>query len=133
MLFRLIRKFLNRRKSTRRFPLALRVVTTDPGGDSLEVMSEDISERGIRLRFVDKGIGDFLGHRDQIPMEIHLEDEVPPLKLHATLVWAYLPAGGGIVSGWEYLDLKGRSLRRFRNFVDREFELNGEDVDDDKA
>ena len=99
--------------------MSLRVKTTLATGDDLEVMSEDVSERGIRLRFQDYGIADILGHRDEIPMEIFLEEEVPPLNVQAKLMWAFAPSGGGAVSGWEFLELKGRSLRRFRTFIDR--------------
>ena len=119
MFNRLIRKILNRRQASSRYPVSLRVKTTLATGDDLEVMSEDVSERGIRLRFQDYGIADILGHRDEIPMEIFLEEEVPPLNVQAKLMWAFAPSGGGAVSGWEFLELKGRSLRRFRTFIDR--------------
>ena len=52
-------------------------------------------------------------------MEIFLEAEVPPVSVKAKLMWAFVPSGGGAVSGWEFMELKGRSLRRFRTFVDR--------------
>ena len=77
---RLIRKLLNRRQASSRYPASLKVRTTSATGDDLEVMSEDVSERGIRLRFEDYGIADILGHREEITMEIFLEAEVPPRK-----------------------------------------------------
>ena len=103
--------------------------TTSATGDDLEVMSEDVSERGIRLRFEDYGIADILGHRDELPMEIFLEAEVPPVKVQAKLMWAFAPSGGGAVSGWEFLELKGRSLRRFRSYIDRSDGKTGRDDD----
>ena len=93
--------------------------TTSASGDDLEILSEDVSEQGIRLRFDDHGIADILGHRDELPMEIYLESAVAPVNVQAKLVWAFAPSGGGAVSGWEFLELKGRSLRRFRTFIDR--------------
>ena len=125
MINRLIRKFLNRRQVTSRYPLSLKVKTTSATGDDLEVMSEDVSEHGIRLRFAEYGIADILGHRDELPMEITLEPEVAPVSVQAKLIWAFAPSGGGAVSGWEFLELKGRSLRRFRMFIDRS---NGKNV-----
>ena len=82
-------------------------------------MPEDGSERGIRLRCDEYGIADILGNRDELPMEIFLEAEVAPVNVQAKLIWAFAPSGGGAVSGWEFLELKGRSLRRFRTFIDR--------------
>jgi hypothetical protein len=116
---RLIRKILNRRQENSRYPLNLKVKTTTSGGDDLELTSEDVSERGIRIRFQSHGIADILGQREELPMEIFLEAEVPPVSVKAKLMWAFVPSGGGAVSGWEFMELKGRSLRRFRTFVDR--------------
>lgn len=119
MINRLLRKFANRRQASSRHPLSLKVRTTSASGDDLEILSEDVSEQGIRLRFDDHGIADILGHRDELPMEIYLESAVAPVNVQAKLVWAFAPSGGGAVSGWEFLELKGRSLRRFRTFIDR--------------
>lgn len=128
MFNRLIRKFLNRRHDASRHPLSLKVKTTSAVGDELEVMSEDVSERGIRLRFDDYGIADILGNRDELPMEIFLEAEVAPVNVQAKLIWAFAPSDGGAVSGWEFIELKGRSLRRFRTFIDRS---NGKSISAD--
>ena len=130
MFNRLIRKLLNRRQTTSRYPLSLKVKTTSATGDDLEVMSEDVSEQGIRLRFEKYGIADILGHRDELPMEIFLEAEVAPVNVQARLIWAFAPSSGGAVSGWEFLELKGRSLRRFRTFIDRS---EGKPVSNDDA
>jgi hypothetical protein len=127
---RLIRKLLNRRQASSRYPVSLKVRTTSATGDDLEAMSEDVSERGIRLRFEDYGIADILGHREEITMEIFLEAEVPPVNVQAKLMWAFAPSGGGAVSGWEFLELKGRSLRRFRTFIDRS---DGKNVVEDET
>ncbi len=117
MFNRLIRRLLNRRQASSRFPLCLRVKTTSATGDDLEITSEDVSESGIRLRFESYGIADILGHRDELPMEIFLEAEVAPVNVQGKLIWAFAPAGGGAVSGWEFVELKGRSLRRFRTYI----------------
>jgi hypothetical protein len=119
LINRLIRKFLNRRQASSRIPLSLKVKTTSAAGDELEVMSEDVSERGIRLRFDEYGIADILGHRDELPMEIFVESEVAPVTVQGKLIWAFAPSGGGAVSGWEFMELKGRSLRRFRTLIDQ--------------
>jgi len=116
---RLIRKLLNRRQDASRYQLNLKVKTTSAVGDDLEVVSEDVSERGIRIRFQEYGLADILGNRDELPMEIFLETEVAPVSVQARLIWAFAPSEGGAVSGWEFLELKGRSLRRFRTFMDR--------------
>lgn len=119
LINRLIRKLLNRRQDKARYPLNLKVMTTSAVGDNLEVVSEDVSERGIRIRFQEYHLADILGNRDELPMEIFLEAEVAPVSVHARLMWAFAPPDGGAVSGWEFLELKGRSLRRFRTFMDR--------------
>jgi hypothetical protein len=116
---RLIRKLLNRRQDASRYQLNLKVKTTSAVGDDLEVVSEDVSERGIRIRFQEYGLADILGNQDELPMEIFLETEVAPVSVQARLIWAFAPSEGGAVSGWEFLELKGRSLRRFRTFMDR--------------
>ena len=130
MINRLIRKILNRRQDKSRHTLNLKVKTTSAGGDDLEVVSEDVSERGIRIRFEDYGIADILGNRDELPMEIFLEAEVAPVSVQARLIWAFAPSDGGAVSGWEFLELKGRSLRRFRTYIDRS---KGKHIPEDTA
>lgn len=82
----------------------------------LEVQLEDISEKGIRLKFDTLTIADLLGQREEIPVEVFLDT---PVKVQAKLVWALNGNDGRCVSGWEFLDLRGRSLRRFRTFIDR--------------
>lgn len=128
MINRLIRKVLNRRQDASRLELSLKVKTVSASGDELEVQSKDVSEKGIRLRFDEYSIADILGNRDELPMEIFLEKEVAPVSVQAKLIWAFAPSGGGAVSGWEFMELKGRSLRRFRNFVAR---TNGQPIPDD--
>ena len=115
----MVRKILNRRETSSRYPVNLKVKTTSARGDDLEIVSEDVSERGVRLRFENLGLADVLGNQDELPMEIFLEEKVPPVNVLARLTWALTPANGGVVSGWKFLDLKGRSLRRFRTFIDR--------------
>ena len=126
MLSRIYRKLANRRKESDRVPLSLRVQTMNTDGQAVEMMSEDISETGIRLHFQEWTIADFLGQREEIPLEVFMEPEVPPVKLQARLVWAFNAGPGGSVSGWQFLEFKGRSLRRFRNFIGRK---EGGDVD----
>jgi hypothetical protein len=93
LINRLIRKLLNRRQDKSQYPLNLKVKTTSAAGDDLEVTSEDMSERGIRIRFQEYGIADILGNRDELPMDIFLEAEVPPVSVQAKLIWAFVPAG----------------------------------------
>ena len=119
MFNRLIRKLLNRRQDKSRYPLNLKVKTTSAAGDDFDVTSEDVSERGIRIRFQEHGIAEILGGRDELSMEIFLKAEVPPVSVQAKLIWVFVPSGEGAVSGWEFIELKGRSLRRSRTFVDR--------------
>ena len=128
MLSRIYRKLANRRKESDRVPLSLRVQTMNTDGQAVEMMSEDISETGIRLHFQEWTIADFLGQREEIPLEVFMEPEVPPVKLQARLVWAFNAGPGGSVSGWQFLEFKGRSLRRFRNFIGRK---EGGDVDNE--
>lgn len=130
MINRLVRKLLNRRQSSSRYPLALKVRTASAAGPAVEVLSEDVSEQGIRLRFDGHGIAEILGHQDELAMDIFLEEEVPPVSVHARLIWAFAPSGGGAVSGWEFVELKGRSLRRFRTFIARS---QGQPVAEDEA
>ena len=128
MLSRIYRKLVNRRKESERVPLALRVQTTDSDGQAIEMISEDISETGIRLHFKEWTIADLLGQREEIPLEVFMEAEVPPVKLQARLVWAFNAGQGGSVCGWQFLEFKGRSLRRFRNFIGR---TEGGDLDEE--
>ena len=117
MFNRFIRKLLNRRQEKSRYPLRLKVKTTIAAGEDLGFMSEDISEQGIRIRSQEHGITDILGSMDELSLEIFLEAEVPPVSVQAKPIWAFVPSG--TVSGWEFIELRGRSLRRFRTFVDR--------------
>lgn len=119
MLSRFFRKLVNRRKEADRYPLILRAQTTDASGQMLEVQSEDISEKGIRLKFDTLTIADLLGQLEEISVEVFFEEEVTPVKVQAKLVWALTANDGRCVSGWEFLDLRRRSLRRFRMFIDR--------------
>ncbi|HCK09900.1 MAG TPA: hypothetical protein DHW45_08490 [Candidatus Latescibacteria bacterium] len=107
MINRLVRKILNRRQTSSRYPVNLKVKTTIASGDDLEIVSEDLSERGVRLRFESHGLAYVLGNQDELPMEIFPEEKVPSVNVQARLIWAFTPVNGGAVSGWEFLDLKG--------------------------
>ena len=95
----MVRKILNRRETSSRYPVNLKVKTTSARGDDLEIVSEDVSERGVRLRFENLGLADVLGNQDELPMEIFLEEKVPPVNVLARLIWALTPANGGVVGG----------------------------------
>ena len=119
MLGKLLEKFWNRRKDRRRISLRLEVRTTDPEGEPYDVMSEDVSDRGVRLRFEETGLSRVVGHRDEVPLEICLQDKMPPVKAQAQLVWAYNTTSGGSVSGWRFVHFKGNARRRLRNYLDQ--------------
>jgi hypothetical protein len=117
-MFRMFRRLANRRDALPRYALGLTVRTEDGSGGIVEVRSEDVSERGIRLLFPDRDLSDVVGGREGLALQIYLEEEGPPLVVDARLVWAIAPPGGGTLTGWQFVEFKGRALRRFRSFID---------------
>ena len=112
-----IRKVWNRRTTAKRVVLHITVKTQDPDGNWHEVISEDVSESGVRLRFAKVGLAMVLGHREEVPLELLLENEETPIKAQAQLVWAYNTAQGGSISGWRFENFDGNSQRRLQTFV----------------
>ena len=119
MLKKILRSLLNRRKDSRRVVLQVPVKAADPQGNTHEVVSEDVSDRGIRLRCEGVRLGTLVGHREELPLEICLQNETPPVVAQAKLVWVYDTAEGGSVSGWRFVHFHGNARRRLRNFLDR--------------
>ena len=93
--------------------------TRSAAGEDLKAKSDDVSEREIPIRFQVNGVANILGSREKLSMEVFLGSEIPPVRVQAKQIWAFVPSEKGAVSGWEYTELKGRFLRRFRTFVDR--------------
>lgn len=117
MFEKIIRKVWNRRTTAKRVVLHITVKTQDPDGNWHEVVSEDVSESGVRLRFEKVGLAKVLGHREEVPLELFISDEDTPLKAQAQLVWAYNTAQGGSISGWRFVNFDGNSERQLQNFV----------------
>ncbi len=124
MLSKLMKKIWNRRKDKRRMILSLPVRAIDAEGNSHEVISDDLSDRGVRIRVNEDHLKSIVGHREEIPLEIVLKEDVPPLKAQAELMWAYNTPQGGSVSGWRFVHFKGNARRRLRSYLD-EFETDG--------
>ena len=112
-----LRKILNRRQGNRRIPLQVPVFTTDPDGKEHEVVSEDVSDSGVRLRFQKIGLTNVLGHREEVPLKIRLSQNEDPVITHAQLVWAYNTVQGGSVSGWRFVTFDGNSEQRLGDFL----------------
>ena len=117
MFEKFLRKIWNRRSPSVRVPLRISVKTQDPDGNFHEVVSEDISDSGVRLRFEKVGLAMVLGHREEVPLELCLEDDDTPIHALAQLVWAYNTAQGGSISGWRFVNLEGGSERRLQNYL----------------
>ena len=125
MLKSLLWRFLNRRRDSRRVVLHLAVRTTDPEGQPCEVVTEDVSDRGVRLRFDERDLATFVGHRQNVPFELCLEEGLPPVRAEAQLVWTYTAANGGTVCGWQFVHFKGNARRRLRHYLDQHSECDG--------
>ena len=117
MLGKLIRRWWNRRKINDRIPFQVVVKATDPEGVGHEVVSEDISSTGVRLRFEKVGLARILGHREEIPLEICLSD-THTFSTQGQLVWSYNASQGGSISGWRFVDLGGTSRRLLAEFIE---------------
>lgn len=117
MFEKLFRKVMNRRKTSDRVKLVVTVKTQDPEGNLHEVVSEDISDSGVRLRFEKVGLATILGHREEVPLQLFLNAEDQPVQANAQLVWAYNTVQGGSISGWRFVNFEGGSLRRLQDFI----------------
>ena len=119
MLEKLLNIFRNRRKGTGRVELQLQVKTTDSDGNLCDLVSEDVSDRGIKLRIEQRRLGEVLGHREEVALEIGLPDEATPIVAQAQLVWAFNSQEGvGGTSGWRFVHFRGNARRRLRHFLE---------------
>ena len=109
----------NRRKDKRRVTLNLVVRAIDSEGRPCRVVSEDVSDRGIRLHLTEMNLGSFVGQRELVFLEICLQDDAPPVKAQARLVWSYTTFAGGTVSGWQFAHFRGNARRRLRRYLDQ--------------
>ena len=114
-----LRRFRNRRKDTRRVTLNLAVCAIDSEGRPCRVVSEDVSDRGIRLHLKETNLASFIGQRELVFLEICLLDDAPPVKAQARLVWSYTTFAGGTVSGWQFVHFRGNARRRLRRYLDQ--------------
>ncbi|MCZ6631769.1 MAG: PilZ domain-containing protein [bacterium] len=119
MLEKLWNRFRNRRKDGGRVMLHLQVKTADPDGNLCHMVSEDISDRGIRLRIEQRRWGEVLGHREEVALEIGLPEEKAPIVAQAQLMWAFNSQEGvGGTSGWRFVHFRGNARRRLRHFLE---------------
>ena len=118
MLEKFLRRIWNRRQDNQRLTLHVPVRTVDPDGNTHEVISEDVSFSGVRLRFEKIGLAMVLGHREEVPLEICLDHDGDAVLAQAQLVWAYNTAQGGSVSGWRFVRFEGNSRARLQHFLE---------------
>lgn len=116
MVGKVLSKLWNRRKSSDRVTCEVVVWATDPDGVGHEVVSEDISSTGVRLKFEKVGLARVLGHREEVPLEINLPDD-GSFSTQGQLVWAYNTSQGGSISGWRFVDMGGNSRKRLSEFL----------------
>ena len=114
----ILRRIWSRRKQQKRVRVELEVRSETADGEPCTLRSEDLSGSGIRLRFDHPGLGPFLGHREEIPLEIQLNGGDQTIRSQARLVWAYNAAGGGMVSGWQFVSFEGQSQETLTRFVE---------------
>jgi c-di-GMP-binding flagellar brake protein YcgR len=118
MFEKFLRKVWNRRNTATRVSLHITVKTQDPDGNLHEMISEDISDSGVRLRFEKVGLATVLGHREEVPLQLCLENEEIPIEALAQLVWAYNTSQGGSISGWRFVNFNSGAERRLHSFLD---------------
>ena len=118
MLEKWLNRFRKRRKGNGRVSLELQVRTTDSKGNPCDLVSEDVSDRGIRLRTEQANLAEMLGHREEVSLEIGLPLETAPIVAQAQMIWAFDSQDGGGVSGWRFVHFRGNARRRLRNFIE---------------
>jgi hypothetical protein len=94
------------------------------------MLSEDLSDRGVRLRSESSIIEGIVGAGSDVPLEVRLEEDLPPVKVKAKMMWSYVAAEGANVSGWQFINFHGNARRRLRHYLDRVGEEQ-EDWEDD--
>lgn len=118
MLQRWLRKVWNRRQDTCRVSVHVPVFVADPEGNRHEGISEDVSDSGVRLRFDKVALARVLGHREDVPLDIRLSQDIDPVQAQAQLIWAYNTVQGGSVSGWRFVQFRGNSQAQLCAFLD---------------
>ena len=118
MLRHIFGKLWNRRKKQDRITLELAVKSVDSEGNQHELRSEDVSESGVRLRFKQANLGSFIGHREEVPLEILIEQDGDSVHVRAQLIWAYDTSNGGTLSGWQFRHFEDDGLNKLRNLLD---------------
>lgn len=129
----LLSRFWNRRKDRNRQALQLEVQAGVEGGRVVALVSEDLSDRGIRLRSNGTPLSSLLGSGHDVPLEIHIEDDLPPVKVKARLAWSTMTRQGSSVSGWQFMNFHGNARRRLRHYLDRTASGETEWEDDAEA
>ena len=121
MFGRMVGRLWNRRKDQKRFPLQLGVRASSSEESQGDLVSEDVSGRGIRLRSNGGGtpLSHIVGKHGEAPLEISLEEDVPPIKVRAQIVWSYSNSSGATISGWQFMNFHGNARRRLRAFLER--------------
>lgn len=129
----LVSRIWNRRKDQNRYPLGLTVRAVTDDGDVCEMVSEDLSDRGVRLQASDTPLSLIMDKHGEAPLEICLEEEVSPVKVKAQIIWTYSLTDGGTMSGWQFMNFHGNARRRLRSFLDRMAEEQAGREDDAEA
>ena len=117
-MFKFFRQiFGDPRKDSKRIPIELVVRTVDTEGQTREGRSEDLSHKGIRLVFNGSSMAQLMGHREEVPLEICLENGSPSVSASAGLKWAYSTSEGSTVSGWQFVHVPVDGRRRLEAFL----------------
>lgn len=117
-MFKVLRQiFGDPRKDSKRIPVELVVRTVDTQGQTREGKSKDLSQKGIRLVLNGSGMAQFMGHREEVPLEICLSNGSPPVNANARLKWVYTSFEGDTVSGWQFVHVPVDGRRRLEDFL----------------
>ena len=114
----LLRNLWNRRRD-RRVVRRLPVRMADVEENMWELLSENLSVGGIRLRSDEVNIARLVAHRERVPLEIQLQEETAPVCVRPELLWTYPTASGGMMSGWRFARYEGNARRTLRSYLDQ--------------
>ena len=106
----------NRRKE-RRLPVSLPVKMPDAEGRMWSLRTEDLSAEGVRIRSDRENIAELAAHREEVPIEIQLQDDATPTSVWAELRWTYPIWAGGTMSGWRFTRYGGDARERIRRCI----------------
>ena len=123
MFRNLLGKLWNRRKEQDRISLKLPVKSVDAEGTEHDLRSEDVSESSVRLWFEQANLGSFVGHREEIPLEIFLSQNGDAVRVYARLIWAYNTSSVATMSGWKFGQFEDDGLVKLRNHLDENLSL----------